>query len=99
VLGAELRGEAAVALLGEHPQRRGEDAAAGLGQELERGVRLAGVGRPDVGGDGLRLGAPEGKDDLGLGDAEVRVAARAALRAAGPLLAAPALPSGSHLAP
>ena len=63
-LGAELRREAAVRLLGEHPQRRREDAAAGLGEELERGMRLARVRRADVGDDRLRLRPPEREDDL-----------------------------------
>ena len=83
-------------LLGEHPQRRGEDAAAGLGEELERGVRLAGVRRADVGDDRLRLGAPEREDDLGLGDAQMRLAPRPALAAARPLLATAVLPAGGH---
>ena len=78
-VGPELRAQAPMRLLGEHPEGRGEDAAAGLGEELERGVRLARVRRPDVGDDRLRLDAPRGEDDLRLGDAEVRFAPRAAL--------------------
>ena len=96
VLLAELRAQPPVRLLGEHPQRRGEDAAAGLGEELERRVRLAGVGRADVGDDRLGLDPPVREDDLGLGDAHVRVAALAALSAARPLLAAAMFPAGCH---
>ena len=95
-VGAELRREPSVRLLGEHPQRRGEDTAAGLGEELERGVGLARVRRTDVRDDRLRLGPPVGKDDLRLGDAKVRFAPGAALAAARPLLAAPVLPAGGH---
>ena len=93
VLGAELRAQAAVRLLGEHPQRRREDAAPRLGKELECGVSLARVGRPDVRDDGLRLGAPEREDDLRLGNADVRGAPLTALPAARPLLAAAVLPA------
>ena len=51
---AELGGEAAVRLLGEHPQRPGVDAAAALLQHLERVVGLAGVRRAEVGDDATR---------------------------------------------
>ena len=61
---AELRGQAPVRLLREHPQRRREDAAPGLGQELERRVRLARVRRADVRDDRLRLERPGREDDL-----------------------------------
>ena len=54
---AELGGQAAVGLLGQHPQRAGVDASALLLEELECVVRLAGVRRTEVGDDGLRLGA------------------------------------------
>jgi hypothetical protein len=96
-LGAELRGEAPVRLLGEHAQRRREDASAGVGEELERRVRLAGVGRPDVRDHRLRLDPPVGEDDLRLGDAEVRLAPLVPLRPAGALLAAAVLPPGRHV--
>ena len=99
VLGAELCGQAPVRLLGEHPERRREDAAAGLGEELEGRVRLAGVGGTDVGDDRLRLRAPGRQDDLGLRHAEVRVALGPALAAARPLLATAVLPAGSHRGP
>ena len=88
VLRAELRAQAAMRLLGEHPERRREDAAPRVGEELERGVGLARVGRPDVRDDGLRLRAPERKDDLRLGNANVSGAPLTALPAARPLLAA-----------
>ena len=52
---AELGGEPAVRLLGEHPQRAGVDAAAALLEDLERVVGLARVRRPEVRDDGLRL--------------------------------------------
>ena len=96
-IGAELRRQAAVRLLRQHPQRRREDAAAGLGEELERGVRLAGVRRADMRDDRLRLGAPRREDDLGLGDAQMRLAPGPALAAARPLLATSVLPAGGHL--
>ena len=52
---AEIGREAPVRLLREHPQRPGVDAAAALLQDLERVVRLARVGRAEVGDDGVRL--------------------------------------------
>jgi hypothetical protein len=84
-------------LLGEHPKRRREDAAARIGEELERGVGLARVRRPDVRDDGLRLGAPERKDDLRLREPNVSCPTLPALPAARSLLAAAMLPAGSHL--
>jgi hypothetical protein len=82
--------------LREHPERRCEDPAARVGEELERGVGLARVGRPDVRDDGLRLGSPEREDDLRLGDADVRRATLAALPAARPLLATAMFAAGGH---
>ena len=48
-------------LLREHPQRPGVDAAALLGEELERVVGLARVRRAEVGDDGLRLASALGQ--------------------------------------
>jgi hypothetical protein len=78
-------------LLREHAQRRREHAAAAIGEELERGVRLPRVRRPEVGDDGLRLEAPGGEDDLRLGDAHVGLAAALPLSPARPLLASATL--------
>ena len=97
VLVAELRAQAPVRLLREHPQRRGEDAPAGLGEELERRVRLARVRRAEVGDDRLGLDLPvAGGRSAGSGTRSVRVAALAALSAARPLLAAAMFPAGCH---
>ncbi len=97
-LGAQLGAQAAMRLLGEHPERCREDPAARVGEELERRVRLAGVRRPDVRDDGLRLSPPEGKDDLRLGDANVSGAPLPPLPAARPLLTAAMLSARSHAA-
>ena len=96
MLRTELGAQAAMRLLGEHPERCGEDAAARIGEELERRVRLARVGRADMRDDGLRLRAPEREDDLRLGDADVSGAPLTALPAAGPLLAAAMLAARGH---
>ena len=61
---AELGREAAVRLLGEHPQRPGVDAAAALLQHLERVVGLARVRRAEVGDDRLGLDAALRERDL-----------------------------------
>ena len=45
-----------VDLLGHQPQRAAVRAGPGTGQDLERGVRLAGVGGSQVGHDALRCG-------------------------------------------
>ena len=45
-----------VDLLGHQPERPAVRAGPGARQDLERGVRLAGVGRPQVGHDALPLG-------------------------------------------
>jgi hypothetical protein len=82
--------------LGEHPERRCEDPTPRIGEELERRVRLAGVGRPDVRDDRLRLRAPEREDDLRLGDADVSRASLTALPAARPLLAAAMFAARGH---
>ena len=87
VLCPELGAQAAMRLLGEHPERRREDAAARVGEELQRGVGLARVRRPDVRDDGLRLRTPVRKDDLRLGEPDVGCAPLPALPAARPLLA------------
>ena len=65
---ADLGREPPVRLLREHPQRRRVDALAGLDQEAERVVRLAGVGRPEVRDHRLGLDAPLGQPDGQLGD-------------------------------
>jgi ketosteroid isomerase-like protein len=96
VLLAELRGQAPMRFLREHPQRRGKDPAAGLGQELERRMRLARVRRADVRDDGVRLERPRREDDLRVGHASDRCPARPARRATRPLLPAAVLPSGGH---
>ena len=72
----------------------------GLGEELERRVRLAGVRRAEMRDDGLRLDAPGRQADLRLGQARTaRSLARSPLRSARPLLAAAAvLPAGGHRA-
>ena len=97
-LGAELRDELAMRLLRQHPQRRREDPAPGLGEELERRVRLAGVRRAEVGDHGLGLGGAGRKPDLRLGQArDVALLTRPALRSARSLLAAAAvLPAGGQ---
>ena len=98
-LSAELGAQAAMRFLGEHPEWRCEDAAAGVGEELERGVGLARVGRPDVRDDGLRLRPPERKDDLRLGNANVSGAPLPPLPAARPLLAAAMFAARGHRGP
>ena len=65
---AELRREPAVRLLREHAQRRRVDAAAVLDEEPQRVVRLAGVRRPEMGDDRLRLDRPLRQPDGQLGD-------------------------------
>ena len=69
---AELGREPSVRLLGEHPQRRGVDAAAGLDEEAERVVRLAGIRRPEVRDHRLRLDAALGQPHGQLGDGSPR---------------------------
>lgn len=89
--------ELPVRLLSEHPQRRGEDAATGLGEELERGMGLPGVRRAEMRDDALGLGAAGREPDLRLGQVRRAMLPGLARRAARPLLAAAAVfPSRRH---
>ncbi len=65
---ADLGRQPPVCLLREHAQRRRVDAVAVLDEEAERVVRLAGVGRPEVGDHGLGLDTPLGQPHGQLGD-------------------------------
>ena len=64
MLGADAVGEPPVRLLREHPQRARVDAAARLGELLERGVRLPGVGRAEMRHDAVGLVCARGQRDL-----------------------------------
>ena len=99
LLGAQPLAESSMRLLREHPQRSRVDPRTPFGELAERGVRLTGVRRAEVGDDALRLGSPSrkrhGNATLGLLHLLSR-AAPCANGAARPLLSPPRWSACAH---